>query len=363
MSVRLVLVDSNRQFAEKLAAWIHKHMPYHFSIEIMTSSESFRKWAESGGTADLTVISVDIAKEIMDLLPNEGILVLDDGSHERLSRQIPRVDKYRPAEELARDMLSVCADRMPEMLSRGKNWLKITLVLNMDGADSLLPVAPAYAHVFRSMGRKVLYLSLEQVPATSLYFSGTNTRGFNEFLYYIKSDRENLYMRLETCMSTDFTSGIHFISAPPGLISPKSIDSEDIVKLFSVLDRDGDFDEIVVAAEPSMYDILPELMEKAERVLIAVPAAASSALKAEKLFEELRKGNSDITALRNKARLIVVGAGPLNGFAGSLDDIRKFIVEPCPAEPGVSGWVPHQKLVTELAAVLDTFEKAGCQNE
>jgi len=359
MSIRLSLVDSNRRYAEKLAAWIHKHMPFRFSVEIITSPEGFREWSENGGSADLVVISADIARDVLQLLPREGVLVLDDGTRGPFPDEIPRVSKYRPAEELAKDMLSLCADRIPAMHLRERNRQKITLVINMDGADSLFPAAPAVARVLSAMGRKTLYLSLEQIPVTSLYFSGTGTRGFNEMLYYVKSDRDNLFMRLETCMSTDYDSGIHFFSAPPGLVSPATIRHEDIAKLLSATDREGDFDEIVIATEPSMYELIPGLSEKAARVLIFAPGTASSAMKTERLFQELGKSESDITRLKDKTRLVIVKIGPYEGFDGRFPDIPEYYLTASPAQETGSGWLLPESDINTLTLILDSFERTG----
>lgn len=359
MSIRLTLADSNSQYIEKLAAWIHKHMPCQFSIEILTHSSSFQAWAESGGQADLVVISIDLAKEVFPYLPGKGILVLDDGTHEAINLDAPRIDKYRPAEELAKDILSLCADRMPGMHAREKHRQMITLVIYLDGADAVYPVAPAMACLLSSKNRKTFYFSLEQAQTTPLFFHGAGSRGLNEMLYFVKSNRNNLFLRLESCMTRDAASGVYFLSAPSGLLSPKTINDSDIFNLLSAMEREGDFDEVVLVTDLSIFDLIPGLMEKAHRVLSVALNTASSSLKMERFLQELEKGGADMDGLKEKLSLVLAGISPYDGFNGRFKDFRKYRLDPNPAREDVSGWAPQERDLSVLASILDNDAKSG----
>lgn len=359
MFIRLALADSNARYIEKLAAWIQKYMPYRFSIEILTRWESFREWAENGGRADLIVISPDMVIEVLQYLPKEGVLILDDGTHGPLDLEVPRVDKYRPAEELVKDILSLCADRMPSMHARERHRQNITLVIYLDGADAVFPVAPAIAHIYSAMDRKTFYLSLEQAQTTSLFFSGSGSKGLNEVLYYVKSNRDNLYMRLETCLSKDFSTGIHFLSAPCGLLTPGAIDPCDIERLLFAAGSEGDFDEIVLAADLSMFHLIPVLLEKASRVFAAAPNTASSSIRMERFLQELDKGNSGTGRIKEKLRLILVNTCHSDGFIGRFSDIQRYILEPHPVQSVSSAWVTSESGLSALASILESFDKAG----
>jgi hypothetical protein len=362
MSIRLALVDSNSRYIEKLAAWIHKNMPYQFSIEILTHSESFQKWIKNGGQADLVVVSIDMVNNALSELPKEGVLVLDDGTHKPINQDVPRVDKYRPAEELAKDILSLCADRMPRMHVREKHMQSITLVIYLDGSDAINPVAPAIAYFFSAKDRKTLYFSLEQAQTTPLFFNGLNSRGLNEMLYFIKSNRDNLFMRLETCLTKDMESGVHFLSAPAGLLSSQSIDAADINSLLSATDSEGDFDEIVIAAELGRLDLIRGLIEKADRILTVAINTASSSLKMDRFLQELEKGNSNMGTLKEKLRLILINISPYDGFNGRFTDFHRYMLKPHPVET-VSGWVPSENDLSVFAAILGDYEKAGYHHE
>ena len=135
MSIRLALVDSNSRYIEKLAAWIHKNMPYQFSIEILTNSESFQKWTEKGGQADLVVVSIDMVNNVLSGFPKEGVLVLDDGTHKPINQDVPRVDKYRPAEELQGYLPCVPTGCRGCMLE--KAYAEYNLVIYLDGSNAV----------------------------------------------------------------------------------------------------------------------------------------------------------------------------------------------------------------------------------
>jgi hypothetical protein len=305
MAIRLTFIDSDIKFAEKMAAWINKYMPFQFSVEILTSRGSLEAWIGEGCTTDLFIVSSGLFNDVRDLLPTAGVLVLDEGAHIEIDGSIPRASKYRPVEELMRDAMSLCADRMPMMRRSGRNSPKVTLVVCVEGYGASCALSYEIANIMGSKGRKTLYLSLEHVQATDLFLSGNNSRGLNEMLYYIKSNRDNLPMRLETCVSRDTAGGVDFLKSPPGLLDPGSIKIEDIEILLEAFAGCSAYSEIIVAADPVVDDKLLQLFKKSDRVVFSMSHTAGSLLRMKKIAEELDR-HEDIAAIKNSRALITV---------------------------------------------------------
>ena len=363
MAIRLAFVDSNRSYIEKLTAWINKFMPHQFSIEILTSPESFETWTKSGVKADLTAVSIDLFKDVQPLLPKEGILVLDDGSHQVIEADVPRISKYRPAEELMKDILSVCADRLPKMHIREGRALKITLISYLDGSDTVSPVAPYIAYLFNNRGRKVFYLSLEQNQVTDLYFCGNNNRGLNEMLYYAKSNKDNLSMRLETCTGTDTNTGIDFLKAPPGLLVSGDIEAGDIDKLLSAAGERNIYDEVVLVADMSMNDKFIHMLKKADRILFVSSNTAGSCLKFMKFLKGLKWQDFDPDLLFVKLRLVLIKLCVSCDFYEQFPNISKVYIQPNAIADSAASWLPPEADLSVLDNAINNIDMGEKKHE
>ena len=363
MAIRLAFVDSNSSYIEKLTAWINKFMPYQFSIEILTSPENFETWINNGGKADSTIVSIDLFKDVQPLLPKEGILIFDDGSHQAVAADIPRISKYRPAEELMKDILSLSADRLPKMHLRDERKLKINLISYLDGADALSPAAPSIACILSHKGHKVFYLSLEQNQTTDLFFCGNNNRGLNEMLYYAKSNKDNLSVRLETCSGKDANTGIDFLKAPPGLLACEDIESGDIDKLLTAIGERNMYDEVVLASDMSINAEFIHMLKKADRILFVTANAAGSCLKIKKILAELKKQDLDYNQLIGKLRLILIRICESQGFNEQFPDIGKVYINPNAIASNTAYWLPPNNDLSVLENLINDFDGGGLKHE
>lgn len=348
MPIHLVFADSDLPFVEKLSAWMHKNMPRKFVIEVLTGRESMQLWIESGQKADVFLVSPSHFQEnLQELAVN--LVLLDDGTHPALPDGIPRLMKYQQAPVLVKEILSLCAERMPKVHTNPGHGHKITLVIHTDG-DSLSPAAPAFATILAESGRHTLYFSLEQNQATDFYFHGSNPKGLNEMIYYIKSNKENLSLLLEACCARD-SSGVDFLKAPPGLFNATQLIKTEIDRLLQAVSERNSYDEVVIASDLILSEALLHLIKLSDRIIITAVSGPASGIKLRRILNELTARQDDAAELIKKARLSLV---KINDYLTDIPQEPKCFITDAPLVHSAASPFTRDYLET-LRSLLEDF--------
>lgn len=354
MSIRLVLADSDVLYIEKLGAWIIKHMPYQFSIEIVTKQENLQAWVDNGGKADLIAISPTLVTDECSRMKN--VVLLDDGSHPQISEQMARINKFKPAEDLVKDFLTLCADKLPVIMNRFDLKQRMTLVLYSDGLDVINPVAPIISFMIARKNLKVFYLSLEQIQTSDFYFSTNNNKGFTEMLYYIKSNKENLSMRLDACCSKDVESGINFLKSPSGLFKFEDMDQRDLDSLIAAIRERNLYDELVVAMDLNFDEKFIQALALADRIIFTTSNMPGSFFKLKKIMEEIQKQLSE-TNVMAKSRIILTKLCDNSAFNDEFPEIEKYYINPNTNVSKRFNYLPSENDIQIYEQVLNDFEE------
>jgi hypothetical protein len=265
--VSLALADADTLFLKKLSAYLHKSIP-HLSLELFTEPQAFKKWVNKMGDADLVVISAQFYRQLGSIESNNSILLLRDCAGSFLPEKVKSINKYIPAESILKEILSVCAEKIPGYLYHEKGSGKITTVFYADGSDAFNPFAQALAYYKASEGDKIIYLNLDEFSNTDLFFSGNNDRGLSELLYYIKSKKDNLYLKTEACFSTDITTGISFMKGHNNPDDIKKLSQEEISTLVNIFKNQYSSWQTIIS-KAFTYDLITSfLLKEASKVYI-----------------------------------------------------------------------------------------------
>lgn len=284
--IHLVLADPDGDYLEKLGRYLLKHKQNPFELELFTNREALNGWFESGGTADLIGISENFGN---DAVSAEGIGNRVLLCEEALNSGRNRIFKYQPLDVLMRELLACCADVVKPVVPAGRGGGRMLLVLSVDGCESFNPLAPALAAAYGREHGKVFYLNLDPLGATSLFFQTGQTRGLTEMLYYIKSGKENLPLRVEACTSHDANWGVDYFLAPLNprdLFELKASECESLVQ--AVLGR-GTYDWLIVYRDLRGDEPEQKLLELAESICVAGTDNPVSRYRIKKWLEALEQ--------------------------------------------------------------------------
>lgn len=284
--IRLLLADRDPMFLEKFSNYLNKNKKIRFILELFTDPFMFESWIASGGTADLIVVSSSFFFELSNK-PENNIVILKDSPESMIPKDYKSINKFSSAENLMKEILSLCADKIPQNLYDRKESGNVHLVLYADGSDCYNPFAASIAYIKSRNSKSVFYLNLDEFSDTDCYFTGTNPKGLSEMLYYVKSQKENLFLKTEVCTSKDSNYGIDFMK---GHGNPEDISlltpNECNILLNSILSR-GFYDDIVISRAFRIDEILPVLLKESTRIYVSALDYNSSIARLRKIAELL----------------------------------------------------------------------------
>ncbi|MCX7774052.1 MAG: hypothetical protein N2376_13170 [Clostridia bacterium] len=285
--LRLVLVDTDHLFLERLSDYIQRNKSERFTMELFTQIPVFESWVSSGGKADLMVMSARVLSQVTLKLGNQPIAVLNDGFPVQYPEGIAIIKKYQPADALIKELLSLCADSLRTETEVKEGTGRIHLILYVDGSDLCHPLAPNIAFCLAQRGKKVFYLSLDHIPVTDCYFSGTNEKGLSEMLYFLKSRKEGLSLKAESCTTKDASTGVEFMKAQKNLDDLADLSSQDIKALLEALKSRGCYDEIVVSREFRSDEPLIECLRQSGTISLAASDRPVAVRRLNRILEYL----------------------------------------------------------------------------
>jgi hypothetical protein len=329
--IRLVLADRDTMFLERFSAYLLKNKTPAFSLVLFSNEVKLDEWLRSGEKADIVAISSALYNDLAEKPDDENLILLRDCPESMLPAGFRSIYKYRPASFLMKEIISICAGKIPQDIDNEKDQSNINLVLYADGSDVFNPFGPTLAAIKAGSGRKTLYISLDEISDADDYFSGENPRGLSEMLYFVKSQKENLLLKAESCTTLDIGTGVYFMKGHHDTRDMVSLTEKELASLLKSVSRKSSYEEIVISRGFSNDILLPVLIRSANKIYITALNYFSSASRVKKINNILIEfENNNKMNLKDKAVFCVTNAVPNPGplCLDSLDFGIKYLSSP-----------------------------------
>ena len=163
---------------------------------------------------------------------------------------------------------------------------RILLFRAASGGVGTSTVAVACAVSIANTGRSVLYLNLEENGMVSHLLHGEGTATLSDVLYVVKSRHSNIALKLDSMIRKDL-SGVSYFEPFGVMLDGCNLKKDDIKALLDAVRISGNYDYIVVDANPHVSDSLDYLMNVAETVFLVSDGSEVSGGKLERLIQAL----------------------------------------------------------------------------
>ncbi|MGI6085275.1 MAG: hypothetical protein ACOYIF_07480 [Acetivibrionales bacterium] len=267
--IRLVIADYDAMFLEKFSTYLLKNKAAGLSLELFTEKDKLAEWFKNGKNVDLVVISSTLFNDLDEKPENRNIFLLRDCAESIVPQGYNGINKFSPADQIMKEILSSCAEYIPRDLNSGTKTGQINLVLYADGTDALNPLAQGLAHNKASKGKRTFFINLDEFSNTDLYLGSNNTKGLSEMLYYVKSKKDNLSLYAEVCTSCDAETGIYFMKGHNNPEDVTNLKKEDLSALLVSIHRNLPYDEIVISRGFFTDPLALALLDEADKIYVS----------------------------------------------------------------------------------------------
>lgn len=160
------------------------------------------------------------------------------------------VGKFQRIDLIYKQILSIYSENAKNisLAVLGDDKTKVITFQSASGGCGGSTMAAACALHFASLGKRTLYLNLEKFGSSDSFFAGDGQFNLSDIIFYLKSKKSNLTIKLESCVKQD-PRGVFFYSDCKVALDKMELKMDDILLLISELKLTGSYDVIVLDAD------------------------------------------------------------------------------------------------------------------
>ncbi len=288
MKIKAAVLDTDLEFMGRLAKVFEQKYADKINLSIFSSEEMlYRSLKENHVDMVLTGQSVKMEKERIP----EGVTIgcfstIPDADE---IEGVPAICKYQKAEAIYKMLLHLYAEGASDVkLKRSREDVRVVLFTSVQGGSGTSSAAAAYAFKKASDKKHVFYLNLEKFGDANLYFQGDGKLSFSDVIYFLKSKKENLPMKLESAVQTD-ASGVDFFHSSRNAFDLFELSDADVELLVQGISQIEKYEEIVIDYSGDMSERMITLMrDYADRIIYVSDGSSTGNGKFERFCEAIR---------------------------------------------------------------------------
>ncbi len=288
MKIKAAILDSDIEFMSRLAKVFEQKYADKINLSIFSSEEMlYQSLKDNHVDMILAEQSIKLDKERVP----KGITI---GCFSTIPdvdeiEGIPAICKYQKAEAIYKMLLHLYAEGASNVrLIRNKADMRAVLFMSVQGGSGTSAAAAAYAIRKSSDNTPVFYLNLEKFGDANLYFQGDGKLSFSDVIYFLKSRKGNLPMKIESAVQTD-TSGVDFFHSSRNAYDLFELSDEDVKLLVEGISQIEKYKEIVIDFSGDMSERMIMLMrDYADKIVYVSDGSPTGNGKFERFCEAVR---------------------------------------------------------------------------
>ena len=259
--INLVIADIDEMYLDNLAGFMFNKYYSTFKIKTFSSRELFieflkeKKW----NSPDLILLGDEFStdEEIQKLIGTDSLGLIGIGV-QYVPTQNPDmlyIEKYQSAETITEEIVEYYANLNPVYKSSENNersYSKVISMFSSSGGAGKSTIAVNLANQLSSFGKRVLYLDLQLLNTTFLYYGDTNKKfdmNFTNLIFSIKENSTDIKNIITNIVVKDDQTNVFFIPPPYFSLEIDELTAEDYEDIIHELKVSNIVDYIVIDTE------------------------------------------------------------------------------------------------------------------
>lgn len=288
MKIKLALLDNDTQYLNRLVTVFNDK----YADKLETYSFTGLSYAlKAVADAKINILAADESFDIdLEELPKScGLAYLTGDTVIETVKDKPAICKYQKADELYRQILDVFAESADRnyVFKAGSGNTSLILFSSPAGGTGTSTLAAAAAAHYAQKGLRVLYLNYECFGGANTYFPASG-KDFGDIIYALKSKKNNLPLKLESCLTQDASTGVCFYPQSKLALDMLELAAEEKLRLTEELLCSDLFDKIILDADFSLQPDFLSLARFADKWVWCTDGSASANAKTSRAYNALQ---------------------------------------------------------------------------
>lgn len=267
MKIKLAILEKDSSYLNRIVSVFNKKYADKFEVYSFTD----QKFAMS--TLDSSRIDVFIASDLYEINVNAipkrcGFAYFVDSIDIDTYNNQRAICKFQKVDLIYKQILSIYSENAGNVsgLKLGDDNCKIIFFQPVSGGVGASSMAAACAMHFAAKGKKALYLNVEKLGSSNIFFDAEGQFDMSDIIFALKSKKTNLAMKLESCVK-QAENGVFFYSQSKIALDMMELNTEDTMRLITELQLTGSYDYIIVDADFSLERGALDVLRKAHAVV------------------------------------------------------------------------------------------------
>ncbi len=249
MKIRLLILSDDKIYTQRISVALAK---YSSTLELYMFEDLETAYnCISKTEIDVFVSERHFKVDLEKLSPYCAFAYfVDDSSVTKIDEQFA-VGKFQSVDATYKRIVEIYSSISGRTIENRKSntisgSCKKILFTSFSGGSGTTSMAVAATIEAAKKGLRVLYLNLEDIPTTNIFFKQKSSQSFSKVIYALKSDpNKNIQLKLDSLVNQD-ESGVAYYNEPDTALDMNELTWDDVENLLKQLSTSGTYDIIIV---------------------------------------------------------------------------------------------------------------------
>lgn len=274
MKQSLIIADDDSIFVENLEEYIMRNHDDEFLIRTFIDKKYFEEFFLTPKKVDILLLNPKFEFEGMkNQFINNIVLISDDEESEDLPYDyIFRFGEitsiYNKIKNLGNKNSGYGSYQTDNLIL---DKTKVISVYSPIGGVGKSTIAMATAIELSAQGNKVLYLNLENMPTTNVYFNiNKGSKNLSDIIDYLNVGGSELTNHIQDCIKKDTDTKVAYINPADNIFGLEEMNSDDIKHLINILIDMKKFTHIVIDTSSTYNTFKKAIIDISDKIITPI---------------------------------------------------------------------------------------------
>ncbi|MCD1260375.1 AAA family ATPase [Paenibacillus athensensis] len=317
----VIVADSSREYVEMLLRFV-RNSEFAGSLSVKAFSEKTAFYAYLGAHPAPHIVLMEPVFLSEDAPPiAAGLVILLLPSHyAKEEEQLPSLFKYQPLNQLLGAMKTMYLEKHSVVVERMKSSgsAKFIACYSIVGSCGKTTAAINLGRQLSLQGNKVLYVNLETVSSSPVWFGTMENQEMSEILYYVQTNPKQAAARIGQYVKKDASTGLEYLEPLTHLQDIHDMRKPEVTELLDTISQSFAFDYVIVDVDAGFQERTLAILAYCHAVLLLLLDDVQCVYKSLVGLAELQRfdeqGHADL-----QAKMFVV----VNKYTGTFANVEQ----------------------------------------
>jgi cellulose biosynthesis protein BcsQ len=312
----LVVADSDQEYLEMLIKYVRtSEFSSIMTIKAFSNKEHLNTYITTQPAPHITLIGSELMSDDEFKSSLGMVILLVPSQFSQDTESHPSLFKYQPIHQLLSTMKKMYLEQHEVIVEQTADMGKTKVVsfYSMVGCSGKTTAAINMSRELSLIGKKVMYLSLESISSSPVWFGSTSKQGFEEILYYVKTNAKQVAAKIFQHKKIEPETGLMYIEPITYIKEIEDITREDVIGLVDALVNSSVYEYVVIDCDANFHERTLAALERSHEIILLALDDVQCVYKTQAGLSYLQAVNSNLyEQIRNITHLVI------NKYTGKL---------------------------------------------